>query len=575
MFKLVRFLKAYRKQVVLGSFFKLLEAILELMIPTLMALLIDVGINQGNRPYIYKIGGLMLVMVILGMGAALICQYYASIASQGFGTAVRNHLFQHIGDFSHAEIDHFGTASLINRITNDVNQLQIAVAMLIRLVSRAPFLCLGGLIMAMLLDLKLSIILMVVLPAFIGVLALIMRYSIPWYRKVQQRLDRVALIVRENLSGVRVVRAFARGDGEQRRFDRANQDLADTAIKVGGFAALMNPATSVLMNVSILAVLWFGGLRIQAGQMTQGQIIAFINYIFQILLALIVVANLVIIFTKAAAAAIRVSQVFETIPALGDLVTPEEMIPKAGGPVLVFEGVSFAYDGAGEDALKNISFTVESGQTLGIIGGTGSGKSTLIQLIPRFYDVDRGRVLVNGLDVKDYPLTALRAKIGIVPQQAVLFSGTVAENIRWGAPDASDQAMEEALSIAQADFVKGLPHGLSTRIERGGVNLSGGQRQRLTIARALVRRPEILILDDSASALDYRTDAALRQALRRHTEGMTTLIVSQRVSAVRDADRILVLDDGEVVGNGTHEALLATCPIYQDICKSQFNREEE
>lgn len=574
LFKLARFLTAYRKQVILGPLFKLLEAILELMIPTLMALIIDVGINQGNRPYIYKVGGLMLLMVVLGVVSAFICQYYASIASQGFGTAVRNQLFEHIGRFSHSDIDRFGTSSLINRITNDVNQLQFAVAMLIRLVIRAPFLCIGGLIMAMILNLKLSVIIMAVLPLFIGVLVLIMRYSIPWYRRVQQKLDRVALIVRENLSGVRVIRAFARGDAEQRRFDGANRDLADTAIKVGSIAALMNPATSVIMNVAILAVLWFGGLRIQTGEMTQGQIIAFINYILQILMALIVVANLVVTFTKAAAAATRVNQVLEISPSLDDRDQPAAA-GAADAPVIAFEDVSFAYDGTGEDALKNISFTVTRGQIMGIIGGTGSGKSTLIQLIPRFYEVNRGKVLVNGVDVKSYPQAQLRRKIGLVPQQAVLFTGTVAENIRWGSPDASDQAVEEALAIAQADFVTQLPEGLVTRIERGGVNLSGGQKQRLTIARALVRQPEILILDDSASALDYRTDAALRQALRRHTGGMTVLIVSQRVSAVRDADQILVLDDGVVVGCGIHEALLETCPVYRDICRSQFNREEE
>lgn len=574
LFKLLHFLKPYKKQVILGPIFKLLEAIFELLIPTIMVVLIDNGIKNNDISYILKIGGIMGGMAILGVISSFTCQYYASIVSQGFGTRLRNALFEKIGTFSHNELDSFGTSSLINRITNDVNQLQVSVAMVIRLAIRVPFLCIGGVIMAMFLDIKLSTIMFLALPLFAFVLYLIMSKSIPLYKLVQKKLDKLALILRENLSGIRIIRAFARVDYEKKRFENSNEDFANTAIKVGKISALMNPMTNIIMNFSVIAILWFGGTRVNVGAMTQGQIIAYINYNTLVLSALIVVANLVVIFTKAVASAGRVNEIFETSATIADNSNFKNYTAlNEDDTIIKFRNVSFAYNNSKEYAIKNVSFQVKRGQTVGIIGGTGSGKTTLINLIPRFYDVNKGSIMFNGIEVNHYMQNELRYKIGIVPQKAVLFSGTVAENIRWGLKDASYKEIEKVAEIAQAsDFVGKLPKGYDTNISQGGVNFSGGQKQRLTIARALVRNPELLILDDSSSALDYVTDAALRKAIKSNKNNMTVIMVTQRVSTIKDADMIVVLDNGEMVGVGTHDELIKNNNIYREIYLSQLDK---
>ncbi len=576
MFRLARFLKAYKKQVILGPIFKLTEAIFELIVPLVMANIIDVGIYHRDESHVLWMGALMIGLGVVGLACALICQYFASIASQGFGTTLRNRLFSHINSFSHAEIDRFGTPSLITRLTNDVNQLQYAVAMLIRLVVRAPFLAIGAMVMAISIDAKLAIILLIAMPLIVLALYVIMSRTVPLYRVIQKKLDKISLVSRENLAGVRVIRAFSKQETEKRRFRDASEDLARTSIRVGKISALLNPVTFVIMNLGIVAIVWFGGYRVQEGGMTQGEIIAFVNYMTQILLALIVVANLVITFTKAAASAVRVNEVLDTQPSVKE-ENSEEISVDIGPdtPKIQFEGVTFRYEQAEEASLEGISLRIMPGQTVGIIGGTGSGKSTLVNLIPRLYDTQQGTVLVDGVDVKQYPFQQLRHKIGVVPQRAVLFAGTIAENMRWGKRDATEEEIKRALVIAQAwDFVEKLPGGLQAPVTQEGKNFSGGQRQRLTIARALVGRPDILILDDSSSALDFATDAALRRALRKETQGMTVLIVSQRASTIRDADQIVVLDDGQAVGIGTHQQLMESCEVYQEICLSQFSAEE-
>lgn len=564
---LVKYLKPYRLQLAIGPVFKLGEAILEILIPTLMAALIDNGINKGDTAYVLRLGVLMLITATCGVLFAYVCQYSASVASQGFGTDVRGAMYRKISSLSHSQLDRFSTASLINRITLDVNQLQGAVAMLIRLVIRAPFLCIGGLVMAMILDLKLSIILMIVIVLFVVLLFLVMFRAVPLYNSVQKKLDSLTLILREHLSGVRVIRAFARTDAERERFDAANTDFADTAIRVGRIAALTNPATTLLMNAAIIAIIWFGGIRVNIGSLTQGEVIAYINYITLILNAMIVVANLVILYTKAYASAKRVSEVLDTEP---DLADGAGAALHADGAKIEFRNVSLRYTDGADNALDNINLSISRGETIGIIGVTGSGKSSLASLIPRFYDAQTGTVSVDGADVKSYPVSELRAKIGIVQQRAVLFSGSVRENMQMGKPDATDAEIREALELAQAaEFVDKLPLGLDTHISQSGSNLSGGQKQRLTIARALVKKPEILILDDSSSALDFRTDALLRKAIAGLGGGMTVIIISQRVNTVRGTDRIVVMDDGRIAACAPHDKLLRSCEIYREICTSQ------
>ncbi len=578
MLKFARFLKQFKKEVLIGPIFKLTEAVFELIVPLVMAQIIDVGIANGDRGYVLRMGGVMVLLGLVGLGCALICQYCAARASQGFGTVLRSEMFRHINTLSHGEIDQIGTPSLITRITNDVNQLQLAVAMLIRLVVRAPFLVIGATVMALLLDWKLACIFFVAAPLMALVLYLVMSRSIPFYRIIQKKLDRISLITRENLSGVRVIRAFSRQEKEKERFAQASEDQMSTSIAVGRISALLNPLTSAIINLAIAAVIWFGGFRVDAGGMTQGEVIAFVNYLNQILLAMIVVANLVVIFTKAAASATRVDEVLELHPSIVNRVSrPAQEVE--GSPEIAFDAVSFAYPDAGAYSLSDISFTVARGQTLGIIGGTGCGKSTLVNLIPRFYEVSQGSLKVDGVDVRDYPMEQLRGKVGIVPQRAVLFSGTLRQNMQWRKQDATDEEIWQALETAQAaSFVRKMPDGLDSVILQGGKNLSGGQKQRLTIARALVGEPEILILDDSASALDFATDAALRRAIAKFSaergNRMTTIIVSQRANTVRYADQIVVLDDGKAAGIGTHEQLLESCQTYREIYWSQNERQE-
>ena len=573
MFKLRRFLKDYKLQLTIGPLCKLIEAIFELFIPLITANIIDVGVKNGDAGYVWRMGGLMILLGALGLCSALVCQKSASIASQGFGTKVRNAMFKHINTLSHNELDKIGTPSLITRMTNDINQLQAAVAMLIRLVIRAPFLVIGAMIMAMTIDLKLSLIFFIASPIIAFVLYFIMHKSIPYFKKMQKKLDSVSLISRENLSGNRVIRAFGKQKSEEERFAQSNDDLSAVSVKVGRISALLNPLTYVIVQAAIIAIVWFGSVLVDNGELMSGQIIALVNYMTQILLAMIVVSNLVVIFTKASASAARVNEVFETQTSVVEK-TKDDIIENKDAPIIEFKNVSFGYADNGY-ALKNISFSIKKGETVGIIGGTGSGKSTLINLIPRFYDTSEGGVFVYGNDVKDYSFRQLRGNMGIVPQNATLFSGTINDNMKWGKKDATQEEIEKALKISQSyEFVSKFPEKTDKLITAGGKNLSGGQRQRLTIARALVSQPDILILDDSASALDFATDAALRKAIAEDTENMTVIMVSQRVGTVRYADKILVLDNGELVGTGTHKELIKTCPVYREICLSQLKAEE-
>lgn len=565
--KLFPFLKPYRLQLTIGPFFKLSEAVLEILIPTFMAMLIDNGINMDDRSYIIKMGVFMFIVATCGVIFALICQYSASFASQGFGTDVRNAMFKKIGTLSFTQLDKLGTSSLINRVTGDVNQLQGAVAMLIRLVIRAPFLCVGGLVMAMMIDLKLSIIFMIVIPLFILVLFLVMFKAVPLYQSVQKKLDKLTLVLRENLSGVRVIRAFAGVKREKERFGEKNDDYARTAIRVGRIAALTNPLTTIIMNLAAIAVIYFGGIRVNTGHLSQGEVIAFINYITQILNAMIVTANLVILYTKAYASATRVSEVLSAEP---EIVYGSEKFNPDSEAAVTFDNVSLKYAGSRAAAIENINLTVKKGETLGIIGGTGSGKSTLISLIPRFYDATEGSVLLGGADIRELAENEIRDNVAIVQQRANLFSGTVKDNLRMAKADATDDEMRRAADTAQAtEFIDRLNRGFDTQVSQSGNNLSGGQKQRLTIARALVKNAPILILDDSASALDFATDAALRRAIKENTASKTVIIVSQRVNTVKNADRIVVMDDGAIVGIGTHDELVKTCEIYHEICVSQ------
>lgn len=574
MFKLAkRYLGAVKKEIIIGQTSKLIEAIFEVIVPLIMAAIVDNGINGGmGKSYIYRMGGVLVLLGVLGLGSALICQYLASKASQSVGTVMRNDMFRHINSFSHSELDRLGTPSLITRITNDINQVQQAVAMFIRLVVRAPFIVIGSAIMAMSIDLKLSVIFVIIIPLVALVLYLIMSRSIKYYKVIQKKLDRISLVTREGLSGVRVIRAFSQQDAEQKRFDEANDDYLDVSLRVGRLSALLNPLTYVILNLAIAAIVWYGGIRVNIGDLTQGEVIAFVNYMTQISLALVVVANLVVLFTKAAASSARINEVLDIEPSIKNGTVESG----AGSENAVeFSHVYFSYNGSGEYALEDIDFTAKKGETVGVIGGTGSGKSTLASLIPRFYDITKGELKIDGVNAADYDTTSLRRKIGVVPQKAVLFSGTIAENMRWGKRDASDEDIYSALETAQAkEFVDKLPEGLNTHIAQGGKNLSGGQKQRLTIARALVSQPDILILDDSASALDFATDAALRKAIAKNTSNMTVFIISQRANSIMQADKIIVLDDGKQVGLGTHKDLLESCDVYREICYSQLSKEE-
>lgn len=569
MFKLRKFLKNYRKELILGPFFKLLEAIFELIVPIVMAKIIDVGIKNNDSGYVWKMSGVLVALGICGLGFSLTCQYFAAKCAYGFGTELRNALYKHINRFSHAEIDKFGTSSLTTRLVNDTNLAQNGVNMFIRLAVRAPFLIIGAAVMAMLLDLKLSIIFLTAAPLITAIIVIIMKKTVPMYKKIQKGLDRISLLTRENLEGVRVIRAFSRQEEEITEFNEASNELAENAVIVGKISAILNPITFMIMNLSIVAILWFGGVRVYDGLLSQGEITAFVNYMTQILLALVVLANLIVIFTKAASSSSRINEVFETEPSVsGGNITEFDL----NAPAVECVNLSFTYPGAGAESLKNISFTLKKGETLGIIGGTGSGKSTLANLIPHFYNVTEGNLKIFGSSIENYSLDFLRGNIGIVPQKAALFSGTIAENMRWAKPDASEDEIIKALKIAQAwDFVSKLSDGLETRIAQGGKNFSGGQRQRLTIARALVGEPPILILDDSMSALDYATDLALRKALSDELKNTAVIMISQRATTLKNADTILVLDDGKAAGIGKNERLLEECEEYREIYNCQMS----
>ncbi len=578
MFQLIRYLKRFKKQVILGPMFKLTEAIFELIVPLVMASIIDVGVKNGDSSYVLRMGGLMVVLGVIGLACALTCQYFAARASQGVGTAIRNDLFAHINSLSMAEIDQIGTPSLVNRINNDVNQLQLAVAMLIRLVVRAPFLVIGSTVMAMILDWKLSLIFLASIPLIALVLYWIMSRCVPFFRSVQRHLDQLSLVTRENLEGARVIRAFSAQKAERRRFEDANEGYTKESVRAGKISALLNPLTYVIANTAIIGIIWFGGTRVDGGVLTQGEIIALVNYMTQILLALIVVANLVVIFTKAQASAVRVNEVFALTPSVQEPAAKPQMPSgkKTDTPKIEFQNVSFRYPQSSEYALRSLSISIRPGETIGIIGGTGSGKTTLISLIPRLFDVTEGSLLIDGRDVREYSLAELRRKIATASQRATLFHATIRENVAFGAPEATDEDIAKALEISQSsEFVNKLEQKWDTMVAQGGTSLSGGQRQRLSIARALAAKPEILILDDSLSALDFKTDAKLRRALAEAEKDTTVILVSQRAAALRSADQIIVLDDGNVAGIGTHADLMRTCTVYQEICASQLDVSKE
>ncbi len=569
MFRLKKYLKNYKKELILGPFFKLLEAIFELIVPLVMAKIIDVGIHNNDREYILKMCGVIILLGVCGLGFALTCQYFAARCAYGFGTELRDDLYKHINKFSHTEIDKFGTSSIITRITNDTMLAQNGVNMFIRLAVRAPFLIVGAAVMSMLIDLKLSLILLSAAVIITIIIVWVKRLTLPMYKKIQKGLDKISLLTRENLDGVRVIRAFAKQDRETAELKNESKNLVSDCISAGRVSAVLNPVTFMIMNLGIVGIMWFGGFRVDSGFLTQGEITAFVNYMTQILLVLIVLANLIAIFSKASSSAARINEIFDTQPTVTEKNNAEFDF---SAPAIRFDNVSFSYPDSSENSLENISLTVNKGQTLGIIGGTGSGKSTLANLIPRFYDVTDGKLEIFGNDIKNYSLKKLREIIGVVPQKAVLFTGTIADNMRWAKSDAADEEIISALKTAQAwDFVSKLPDGINTQVSQGGKNLSGGQRQRLTIARALVSNPRIIIFDDSMSALDYATDLSLRKAISTELSDSTVIMVSQRASTLQNADSILVLDDGQPVGFGTHSQLLESCGEYIEIYNSQIS----
>jgi len=567
-----RYLKHYKVQTVMAPLFKMLEAIFELLVPLVVAKMIDEGIDNGDKGMIYAMGAILLGLAIVGFACSVTAQYFSAVAASGAGRELRYDLFRHINRLSYRELDKLGTSTLVTRMTSDSNQVQSGVNMILRLFLRSPFIVFGAVIMAFTVDTKTAMIFLIVLPVLMAVVFSITFASIPLYKKVQDRLDRVTLLTRENMIGVRVVRAFNRQEAEMKEYDETGKRLMKSQLFVGRITAFMNPVTYVIVNVGIAALIHFGAIRVDAGDLTQGQVVALVNYMSQILVELIKFAYLIITITKSIAAGRRVAEVFAVQPSISFSET--EVTPKEG-PRIAFRDVCMKYEGSREDAIGHVTFTAMPGETIGVIGGTGSGKSTLVNLIPRFYEATEGSIEIDGVDIKEYPKKQLRDSIGVVPQKAVLFSGTIEENLRWGDPDATEETLWQAIRTAQAEsFIREKEGALSFRLNQGGRNLSGGQRQRLTIARALVRKPKILILDDSASALDFATDAALRRAIRQDTGGMTTFLVSQRVSTVRAADRIIVLEDGAVAGIGTHAELLNTCETYQEICRSQLREEE-
>ena len=582
-----RFGGKFRRYMVIGPACKLIEVIFDLLTPLVIAQMIDKGIGAHDVSAVIHYGMVLGAMAVIGISFTLVCQKMAALTSQGMGTDIRGALYKHINKLSYAELDRFGTPSLITRITNDVNQVQLAVALGVRMLIRWPFLAVGSMCAALAIDLKLGIIFLICTPAIGLVFWLVMARCIPYYKQLQAKLDRIALICREGLSGARVVRAFVREDHERERFAQAADDQANTAIAVGKLSSILNPVTFLVMNLGVCAILWVGGIQVSVGELTQGQVMAFVNYMTQTLTSIVYVANLVVVFTKASASASRINEVLNCVPGITDEGNQPVALPKPGNvasvPALSLSHASFSFGAGAANAVNDVTLELPLGKTLGIIGGTGSGKSTLVSLIPRLYDASTGSVSVMGADVRAWPLDQLRHVVATVPQRASLVSGTIRSNLTWRDEAATDEDLWAALDMAQAsEFVRNKPQGLDAPVEAGGKNFSGGQRQRLTIARALVGSPQILIMDDSASALDFKTDAALRHAIReRSMRGaakgglpLTTVIVSQRVSTVRDADVICVLDHGSVAGLGTHDELYATCQLYREICQSQLRREE-
>ena len=571
---LFAYMKDYKKECVLGPLFKLLEASFELMVPLVMAAVIDVGIANGDRGYIGRMCLVMAALGVIGLVCSITAQFFAAKASVGVAAKLRHALFAHIQELSFTEMDTAGTSTLITRMTSDINQVQNGLNLALRLLLRSPFVVFGAMVMAFTIDVPAALVFVVAIPLLAVVVFGVMLWTMPRYKKVQAGLDRVLGNTRENLTGVRVIRAFGREETETGRFETENNALTKLQEHVGRVSALMNPVTYVIINLATVVLIWVGAVRVDTAIITQGAVVALINYMSQILVELIKLANLIINITKALACASRVQGVLDTE---SSMEAPQALsnVVEQNQERVTFRNVALTYQGAGAASLSGLSFSVKPGETVGVIGGTGSGKSSLVNLIPRFYDATQGDVLVDGHNVRDYPLASLREKVGVVPQKAVLFTGTIRDNLKWGKPDATDEELWQALETAQArDFVEEKPGGLDEPVSQGGKNFSGGQRQRLTIARALVRKPEILILDDSASALDFATDARLRKAIRQMEGGPTVFIVSQRASSIRYADKIIVLDDGEAVGIGTHEELLKHCEVYREIFESQFQREE-
>lgn len=582
-----RFGGKFRRYMVIGPACKLIEVIFDLLTPLVIAQMIDKGIGAHDVNAVVHYGVVLAAMAVIGISFTLVCQKMAALTSQGMGTDIRGALYERINKLSYAELDRFGTPSLITRITNDVNQVQLAVALGVRMLIRWPFLAVGSMCAALAIDLKLGIIFLICTPAIGLVFWFVMARCIPYYKQLQAKLDRIALICREDLSGARVVRAFVREDHERERFAQAADDQANTAIAVGKLSSILNPVTFLVMNLGVCAILWVGGIQVNVGELTQGQVMAFVNYMTQTLTSIVFVANLVVVFTKASASASRINEVLNCVPSITDEGNQPVALPKPGNaapvPALSFDHASFSFGAGAANAVNDVTLELPLGKTLGIIGGTGSGKSTLASLISRLYDASTGSVSVMGSDVRAWPLDQLRHVVAAVPQRASLVSGTIRSNLTWRDESATDEELWAALDMAQAsEFVRNKQQGLDAPVEAGGKNFSGGQRQRLTIARALVGSPQVLIMDDSASALDFKTDAALRHAIRERSvrgaaEGglpLTTVIVSQRVSTVRDADMICVLDHGSVAGLGTHDELYATCQLYREICQSQLRREE-
>lgn len=568
--ELLKYLRHYIKESILAPLFKMLEASFELFVPLVMAAIIDTGIKNSDKPYIFKMAMVLVGLAIVGFISALTAQYFAAKASVGFGKELRGDLYRHINTLSYSEIDKIGTSTLITRLTADVNQMQTAVNLFLRLFLRSPFIVIGAVVMAFTVDPKTAIIFAVSIPLLAAVVFGIMFYSVPIYKKVQNRLDSVMRITRENLSGVRVIRAFNHEQKEIEDFDKCSEELKDMQLYGGKISAYLNPITYVIVNLSIVLIIYVGGIRVNTGRLTQGEVISLINYMSQVLVELIKLSNLIINLTKSVACGNRIYDVFKIKPSIND----GSGIKTNGEAAVEFDHVSATYAGSKEKSLDSLTLSIPRGSTVGIIGATGSGKTTLISLIPRFYDVSEGSLKVNGTDVRNYNVDELRKLIGVVPQKAALVSGTVRDNVKWGKLDATDEEIIEALKTAQAlDFVNE-KDGLDSKILQGGKNLSGGQIQRLTIARALVRKPEILILDDSSSALDFATDAALRRAIKADTDNMTVFIVSQRFSTIKNADMIIVLDDGSVCGIGKHNELFENCEEYRDICESQLSSKE-